>query len=168
MESAVWGLIGTIVGALASIGTTWISGQSASNLQKQASSLERMEKGRAFQRDTLVELQDALNDALRMMARTFFEDCESFKQSGNWDWGKSFLSEEVSEEVRLANRRMSILIERIADDQLRFELKEIMKMSVQVSFAKSHNEAEAICHLASTTAYNNVMAHLGNVLRSLY
>lgn len=165
MESAVWGLIGTVVGALASIGTTWMSARSASNLQKQSSSLERMERERAFQRETLVELQDALHDALRMTARVYLEDSASFKQSGNW--GKSLLSEEVNEGIRLASRRVSILIERIANDRLRSELKDAMKASGQMSLARSQAEAEAIFIRMNATA-NDVMERLGNVLRSLY
>jgi hypothetical protein len=165
MESAVWGLIGTIVGALASIVTTWISSRNDFILQKQASSLERMEKQRAFQRDTLLELQDALHDIARMSARLYFEDLASFKVSN--DWGKSYLSNEVNEGLVLANRRMSILIARVADNQLRSELKEIMKIITQASFAKSHAEAESANHLI-ITAFDNVMERLGNVLRSLY
>ena len=165
MESAVWGLIGTIVGALASIGTTWISARNASTLQKQSSSLERMERERAFQRETLVELQDALHDVFRMTARTYLEDSASFKQSGNW--GKSLLSEEVDEGIRLANRKVSILIERIANDLLRSELKDAMKVSGQMGLARSQAEAETVFVRMNATV-SDVMERLGNVLRSLY
>jgi len=165
MESAIWGLVGTIVGALASIGTTWIAAQSASKLQKHSSSHERAERERAFQRETLLELQDALHDGLRMMARAHLENGVSFKQSG--EWGKSLLSEEVNEGIRLANRKVSILIERVANDPLRSELKDIMKASGQVSLAKSQAEAEANFNRAIFAA-NDVMERLGNVLRSLY
>lgn len=165
MQSAIWGLIGTIVGALASIGTTWISGRNASNLQKQSSSLERMERERAFQRETLVALQDALHDALRMMARAYLEDNASYKQTGNW--GKSLLSEEVDEGLRLANRKVSILIGRVANDPLRSELKDVMKEVGQVCLARSPAEAEAIFGRVNSSAID-VMERSGNVLRSLY
>jgi hypothetical protein len=126
MESAVWGLIGTIVGALVSIIKTWISSRSAFNLQNQVSSLEQLEKDRSFQRDTLLELQDALHDVARMSARLYFEDVALYKKSN--EWGKSYSSNDVNEGLMLANRRMSILIARVADNQLRSELKEIMKI----------------------------------------
>ena len=91
MDAAVWGLLGTIVGTLASIGTTWISGRHAFSLQREAASDEYRERHRAFQRETLIQLQDVLHDSLRMMTRAYFEDTNSFKKSGEWE--RSFLSE---------------------------------------------------------------------------
>lgn len=165
MESVVWVLIGTIIGALASIATTWLSGRSASRLQQQSSAIEREERARAFQRETLIELQDALNDAVRLLTRAYLEDSASFKQSANW--GQSLLSEEVNEKMRLANRRVSILVERVADGTLRSKIKDIMRASTQVVSARSQKDAETNFQ-GVTSAVDDVMENLGTVLRSFY
>jgi hypothetical protein len=165
VESAIWGLVGTLVGTLASIGTTWISGRNASNLQNQSAKLGRLEKERSFQRETLIELQDALHDTLRMMGRAHLEETVSHKQSGRW--GSSLLSEEVNEGMRLSNRKVAILIERIADNQLRTELKALMKISNGVVGAGSQAEAETK-FVHTIAAYNSVSERLGDILRSLY
>jgi hypothetical protein len=165
VDAALWGLIGTIVGALASIGTTWISGRHAVSLQRQAASLDRLERARAFQRETLIELQDALHDALRMVTRAHLEDVAAFKKGEKW--GSSFLSAEVNEGVRLAARRVSILIERVANDALRSDLKKIAGATGQVCLANSEAEGQASLEHAYATG-NNVTQHIGSVLRSLY
>jgi hypothetical protein len=77
MESAIWGLIGTVVGALASIGTTWLTTISSSKLQKEKAQEDRLERANAFQRETLLELQEALHDTLRLVSRAYIQDCES-------------------------------------------------------------------------------------------
>lgn len=165
MDGAIWGLIGTAVGALASIGTTWVSGWHAANLQKQAASLDRVERARSFQRQNLLDLQEALNDALRMVTRGHLEDVDSFKEKGHW--GQSFLSEDVNEGVRATGRKASILIERVADDALRSDLKKVTAMSSQVLLAKSREEAEKN-FAAMVNSSTEATEHMGRVLRSLY
>ncbi|MFO1205916.1 MAG: hypothetical protein U1E63_09370 [Burkholderiales bacterium] len=164
MDAAVWGLLGTIVGALASIGTTWISGRHAFSLQRQAASEEQMERQRAFQRETLIQLQEAVNDHLRMMTRAHIEDTDAFKKSGNW--GRSLLSEEVNDGVRVTGRKVAILVQRIADDALRSSIKSLTTEIAQVIMAKSQVEADG----AFTRVYNSgdsAMEHIGTVLRKL-
>ena len=165
MDAAIWGLLGTIVGALASIGTTWISGRHAFSLQRQAASEEQTERHRAFQRETLIQLQEALHDSLRMMTRAHIEDTTSFKKSG--DWGRSCLSEEVNEGARVATRRVSILIQRVANDALRSDLKRVTDVMGHVLMAKSQSEADAALARAYQTG-DSVMEHIGTILRSLY
>jgi hypothetical protein len=165
MESAVWGLIGTIVGALASIGTTWLSGRHSLALQEQATSLDRVEQARAFQRQNLLELQDALHDALRLVGRAHFEDLASFSKGG--EWGRSLLSEEVDEGFRIAQRKVLILIERVADDDLRSRLKKTMQSTGNVMFAQ--NQPESVAALKAVSGMTqDTLEQIGRVLRALY
>lgn len=164
MDGAIWGLLGTIVGAAATLGVTWISGRQAFGLQRQAASYERLERHHAFQRDTLLQLQDALHDALRMMTRLHLEDVDSAKESGHW--GRSF-SDEASEGFRVTSRRLSMLIERVEDDALRSDLRRVASAMFQVVMASSQAEAEA----ALARTYDDgedVTERIGRVLRSLY
>lgn len=165
MEAAFWGLAGTVVGALASVTTTFVASRNAAALQKAAAILDRAEKQRSFQRETLLELQDALHDLMRLITQGYLEDSAAFRASGTW--GKALLSEEVNEGQRLARRRVLILIERVADDPLRNDLKGLNESLTKVSFGSSEFNAEALFNAASTQAMQ-VMEHIGKVLRALY
>lgn len=165
MDSVIWGFIGTLVGALASIGTTWISSISNSNLHKQASEQERKERERSFQRNTLLELQDALSDVLRMITQAHIEDVNAYRINGNW--GNNMISDEVNEGELAANRKASILIERVANDKLRTELKEIIILSSSVCRAISYNDAKNIFSKVNMNT-KVAMENLGAALRNLY
>jgi hypothetical protein len=165
MESVVWGLIGTLVGALTSIGTTWISSRNASSLQNSAAQLEREERHRSFQRDTCVELQDALHGLLRMSARAQLEDKKAFVQGGAW--GKQQLSDEVNEGESLAIRRVVILKERISDDALRSDITNLLEKLGRLTLANSPHEAENLEGQIISDGIA-VMEHIGKVLRGQY
>ena len=165
MEAAVWGFIGTIVGALASLGTTLLSTRQASSLQASASSFDRAQKHRAFQRDTLLALQDALHDLMRLVARGHLEDREAFCETGVW--GKEPLTPEVNEGQRLARRQFLILVERVANDALRADLKRVNESLGHVSFRCTEIDADAIFNAASEQA-TPALEQIGNVLRAQY
>lgn len=165
MDSAVWGLIGTLVGALASIGTTFLTTRNAHRLQANAKENEHIERANAFQRQTLIDLQEALHDALRLTTQGHMQDCEAHK--GGMGWGKNMLDEPVNEDFRLAQRRVAILIERISEDGLRARIKGLMSLTVSVLLAQSEAEARSNmmqCYSAAT----EVMESVGTVLRRHY
>lgn len=165
MEAAVWGLIGTVVGALTSIGTSWLSISSTSKIQEEKVKAERVERANAFQRETLLELQDSVHDHLRLTHRAYIEDCRS--QRAGTDWGKAMLGEELSESLGVSSRKMSILIERVANDSVRSEVKALLGIANQAMLATSQAEAEA--HLAiCTNRAQQVLQSMGSVLREHY
>ena len=165
MDSAIWGLAGTIVGALASIGTTWLASRNAFTLQNERDRVERAERANAFQRQTLLDLQDAIHDALRLVHSAHFEDLKA--HSVNKEWGRSMLSEEVNEGFRVAHRRVSILVERVADDGLRTEVRRLMNATANVPFSGSEEASrENLKH--ATSEATRVLERVGAVLRSHY
>jgi hypothetical protein len=93
VDAALWGFLGALVGAGTSIATTWVSNRHEATRQRQADSLERVERARAFQRDNLLELQDTLQNAMRFCGRMLHEDQMAFKRGGKW--GKALLGDEV-------------------------------------------------------------------------
>lgn len=165
MEAAIWGFIGTMVGALASLGTTLVSTRNAFSLQSLTSSLDRAEKHREFQRSTLVELQDAIHDLLRIVTRGLLEDQAAFRKTGTW--GENLLSDEVNDGQRLARRRVVILMERVADDALRADVKRLNEALTHASFNSTEADSELLIHAASNQALQ-VMEHIGTVLRAQY
>jgi len=165
MEAALWGLLGTIAGASTSIATTLISSRYAARLQSSAVTLERLEKSRSFQRDTLIELQDAMHDEVRAVSLVYQADEAAFRNSG--EWGSQLLGEELNTRVHLAGRRTNLLAERVADDELRDHVKTLRGLMTSVLMARERATAE-MAFRRSMDEGTAVMEHIGKVLRSLY
>ena len=165
MEAAAWGLFGTLVGAASSIGTAWLSHHNTYKIQNAKQADERAERANEFQRETLLELQEAIHDTLRLCSRAHFEDVENFRRTG--EWGREKLSEEVNEGIRLSRRRVAILVERISDDSLRSDVKSLMQLSTQEALSRSEREAE-IAQQRLFSQVGPVLENLGTVLRSHY
>ena len=161
----MWGLLGTVIGAAASIATAWLAARSSHDLERAKSREERSEQARAFQRQTLLELQEAVHDVLRLVIRCYHED--HLAHRAGQDWSKIVLSEEVSVGVRLALRRVFILVERVADDDLRVSVKHLTGTAERVLMA--HSEKEARSHLDKITQdYEPLNEEIGTVLRRYY
>lgn len=165
MEAALWGLLGTVAGASASIATTVIASRNAVSLQSAAAALEREEKAREFQRDTLIELQDAVHDELRAVALVFMADEAAYRETRTW--GRKLLGEELNNRVHLAGRRTLLLCERVANDDLRRHLKSLRDLLTEVQMARDAAIAQN-AHMDAMKMGTSVMEHIGVVLRSLY
>lgn len=165
MNAAAWGVIGAIVGALASIITTWLTNRHTAALQRQQTSDERKERHRDFQRETLIALQDAMHEYLRMITSAYFEDLKAFARGA--DWGRTQISEEISDGCMLTARRAVILIERIENDELRSKLKTLHKSLSELAMIYSKDEAEAKLAQATKQALQ-VFEDMGTELRRQY
>jgi len=169
MDAAAWGFVGALAGAIvgagASVTTTVVTARSSADLQAQADVLERTERARAFQRDNLLAVQDALQDVARVAGRVHHEDLTAHRAGA--DWGKTLLSSELDEAALVANRRLTALVERIQDDSLREEIRATHSEFTWIAMARSQSDAEA--HMAAGgEMFLAAMGHLGQVLRGLY
>jgi hypothetical protein len=165
VDSAVWGLIGTLVGAATSVGTTWLASRSSYYLQSTAKELERIERANAFQRQNLLDIQEALHDALRLTTQAHMEDLRAHKDGAVW--GRTMLGEPVNEGFRHAARRVAILTDRISDDILRAKVKALMSLASDVLFSRSEIDSTSRlqqCYAAGSETLESV----GTALRSYY
>ncbi|MGL6006381.1 hypothetical protein [Aeromonas sobria] len=169
MDASTWGFIGaitgTLVGASASIITTIITSNNAVHLQQETDIQERMERARSFQRETLLTIQEILNDALRLMIQAHMEHLDA--NGKGISWGEYYLPDDIDENYRITNRKLAILNERIADDLLRNELNELRDNITRVSFAGSYHEARALINSAHSDA-DTFLKHVGKILRDQY
>jgi hypothetical protein len=158
MDSALWGFIGTlvgvIVGAAASIGTTIISARNAKDLQSQSDALLRVERSRDFQRTNLLALQAHMEDT-----RAFQADPNPAK--------RPMLSDALDEEISKAARKLAILIERVSNDELREQLKKMRVPVFAMLDARTRTESEAYLHTAMVS-YEKAAEAMGAGLRSYY
>lgn len=170
MEPAVWGFLGTllgaVVGAFASIVTIVVTARNARALQADADASERVERARAFQRDNLLVLQEALAVEMRLVARGHLEDLASYRE-GKLFPGQARLSEDLDYELLEAARRVAALTERVANNGLRSTIKSLRREMTGVLLARDATESEARMRDISSH-YHAVIEQLGTVLRETY
>lgn len=169
-SSAVWGMIGVLAGALigasASIIATFITGWNSRKLQDDADALTRAQNFREFQKDNLLELQEVLSTAIRLINRAHLEDTKLFNIKSS-EKHIPLLSEQLDQEILNSNRRMMILVERISDASLRQNINILRDNMVDVLFAKTEEQSKLAIQNASVK-FINVMGELGSILRSNY
>lgn len=169
MDSAVWGMIGTlagaVVGAAASIGATWRASAVSYRMHNDKQQEERREKAKEFQRATLLDLQDALYDAVRMCGRAYFADFVAYRSGG--EWGKGRLSEDLSAGLLASSRRVSILIERVENTELRSEVKSLTAQMSALTMQTEKEEADCL-KIEIAQKFDVLVERIGTVLRSYY
>jgi len=165
LEPAIWGLIGTLVGAFASIATTYIQSRHSEALRNVVTKEERDERRRAFQRETLIELQDVLHDLCRMVIRGHLEDNAHYRKTGAW--GQNLLSDEVNEGQRVLRGRAMLLTGRVSNEELRRSIRASLETLVSLSMARSYDEANR-WHIQMNNESPGVLEAIGHELRSLY
>lgn len=140
VNDAIWGLVGTAVGALASLGGTWLSGAHALKGQREAKREERAEAAKALQRDTLLAMQVALNDWLRQHMLADLEDETFYRTHGR---SNPQLSQKLNADLHEANRMFSMLVERVTDDRLREALKDVAQAGAKHLLSPSPKDGGA-------------------------
>lgn len=163
METAVWGLFGTVVGALTSMATTYIQSRSAESLRAAAVREERNELRRAFQRATLVELQDVLHVLCRAPVQVHLEDLSAFRRTSVL--GRNRVSDDVNEGERVLRRRAILLSSRVSSDDLRASITSGLQTLTAFSMARVEEEA-ARWHAAMNSELPAALENIGNELRS--
>lgn len=170
MDAATWGFIGTLVGAvvgsLASILTTLIAGANTRKLQSHADALLRLERSREFQRSNLLELQEALSRNMRLAARAHFEELD-YRRKNSESKTRPLLREDLDQELSESYRRLSILVERLADNQLRNSIKNLRRDIWRVISAKTSDYDDTSFDVI-VTEFEKITEEVGTILRSYY
>jgi len=169
VDAASWGFVGTLlgafVGATSSIAATAISSRNAFRLQQSTKEYERAELARAFQRETLLSVQEAVQDLMRSVAKVHLADEAAFRETKQW--GVNQLPDDLAENYRILSQRAHALAVRIADDSLREKIQEVRAKAGCITSAKSYTDATEQ-FTALTFEYTRTMEHLGSVLRTTY
>lgn len=165
MESAIWGLIGTAIGAAASLLTTFITNRHSEVMSVKARSEERLQRFRDFQRETLLELQTALNEVARTTFLVHLEDTKSYVSSQEWGTGQ--VPPKLDEECLVARTRVMIFAERVADEAVRKTVKALME---EVGlFISTQSKLEADSSLNKIISLSRASIEMaGKTLRDLY
>jgi hypothetical protein len=116
-----------------------------------------------FQRQTLLELQEAIARYGRLVGQLHHHDTMAFKQTG--DWAKTRLGADLDEDFRSAQVQLRLLAERVRDDELRPLVYGFSNRGVLVGMATSQGQATERMDdwMASMIKLQD---RLGSVLRS--
>ncbi|MGE6780038.1 hypothetical protein ACQKFL_20565 [Vreelandella titanicae] len=170
MEPVTWGFIGTIVGtvagASASILTTVIAERNRRSIRRDEATYAREERAREFQCKNLLKVQDVLSSTMRLVAKAHLEDMQHYSNRQT-ESDPAMLSGDLDNEIRLSNKKLSILSERIADDLLRENIKLLRAKMTAVLVAKNPAESEGALEILSY-AFDESMAKIGIVLRNTF
>jgi len=158
-DAALWGLIGTCVGAAASIGTTALTTWGAYRQHSKAAQQARQLQAAAFQRETLLEVQESIHDLMRMTNKWYLDRVALGENASP--------PEQDDENLRVVQRRLAILNERIADDELRNAVRDLRwnLNSVAMGSVEAHVSAAMAGSVQQFSVVNEL---LGAVLRGLY
>jgi hypothetical protein len=169
MNSAIWAFIGTFIGAIlvtvSSVITTLISTRNSTKNHTILEKYKRDELFREFQRNNYLELQDILSKTLRLVSLFFLEDIKNHKITGEWQ--KSLFDNELDTNLMISFRDLSILSERVQNDNLRAKLKQVIMKMGKVSKTESLFESNKIM-IELNDDFGNIMNDLGIELRKSY
>ena len=169
MEPATWGfvgtLLGTIVGASASIFATYLNGKNSINIQKSTEKFKREEIFREFQRDNLLDLQEKLTHSMRLVSKAHLEDLKDYNNTR--EWNLSSLSTDLDKEMGNSFRQISIKTERIDNNELRNEIKQLRKKMTECLIANTYESRQGKL-LSLMNAFDLLMPKLGEILREYY
>ena len=156
-------IIGTIVGASASILTTIISNKNSLKIQSQIEKHNSKQIFKEFQKLNFLEVQERMSKQLRLLGKIYIEDSKNFKKTNNWR-GTS-LESMLDNDLANSFREFTILIERVDDSQIRKELKAFNELMGSSLFSKSKIENETKLNKLRKD-YTHLMDKIGIALRS--
>nr|WP_321228568.1 hypothetical protein [uncultured Psychroserpens sp.] len=169
MEPATWGfigtIVGTIVGASASLFATYLNGKNSLNIQKGTEKFKREEIAREFQRDNLLKLQDEFASGMRLIGKAHIESFRYHKKHNDW---KGFrFSDEIDSSLTSMYQSLMKLTERVRNDKLRQSIIDIRKdmSNMRVYETEAEND-QYIGKLAEK--YELLMEEIGIELRNNY
>ena len=169
MEPATWGFIGTIlgtiVGASASIIATYLNGKNSLNIQKGTEKFKRDEVAREFQRDNLLKLQDEIVAGVRTVGRAHIESVNYYKKHNEW---KGFrVSDEVTSALESMYQSLSKLTERVSNDKLRESIIDLKKSMGNLEAHETDAENDQYVKNLRDK-YELIMTEIGTELRNNY
>lgn len=93
------------------------------------------QRNQEFQRQTLIDAQDAASKLLRATGKAHYEDVVQFRKSGKWK--ENLLSNETDQELFSQNAGLSVLSSRLNDEKIRELAGQLRTLCVDAQMAAS-------------------------------
>lgn len=122
------------------------------------------ERRNDFQRQTLLDLQEATMQSMRATASINHEDVMAFRKTGKW--GRQLVGDELSEAHRLANARVTILRVRVRDQAVRDLVRDLQANGTSLVMCGSEPESTRLLGTLFGV-FDNLNGRIGELLRSI-
>jgi hypothetical protein len=126
--------------------------------------LQLLERRTTFQRQNLLDLQEALLQLARTTGQMQIYDIKAYRNTGTWQ--KNLYPPELDEANRVANTRTSMLGVRVRDNAVRDLLEQFKSCSAGVIMSRSAEESDRSSKNV-VAVLEKLQQRIGEVLRTL-
>ena len=168
-ETAGWfPVVTTLAGFIAGALTEWFRDWHATRREHQARKAKRtddlFDRQVEFQRQTLLDLQEAIAQLGRATGAIHHQDDMAFRRTGRWE--RRPVGEDLSEEHRKAVIRTSMLCVRARDDEVRKLVDQLRTECTHALMAGGPEEAGQVM-ASAMKVFERANDRIGAVLRQL-
>lgn len=157
-----------LAGSVLAIGSGWVSDRRSAARDREKREAEYRERliGRRdeFQRETLLQLQDAAMRLLRATGAALHADTMAFRSTGRWQRQK--LGEDQSEGHRLAVQETLVLATRVRDEQVR-ELADALRIRCSDTLFSESELTGQQAMLAAAATHGELTQRIGELVRQI-
>jgi hypothetical protein len=148
--------------------TDWLEHRRNTRREREAREAVRrdqlFERRTSFQRQTLLDLQEASMQLARSVGAIHHQDKMAYRSTGKWS--KQLLGDELSEGNRLAQARTGLLGARVRDDTIRELIDKLKTYSAEVINSPTPEDSER-AESSMTVVFDELNQRIGEVLRKL-
>jgi hypothetical protein len=154
----VWlAILGTFLGYAVAFGSEYLRGRQTltreREARKDARQAAREDARDAFERETLLQLQDAVGALMRNTARVQIEDEKEYRRTGKW--GRLMLPEDLGGEPTIQlSRDVQRLRVRLLDDRLRAFVEQWSSLAAAATVGAMREEPDAEARARSVAAWS--------------
>jgi hypothetical protein len=150
------------VSVLLGFATSWLSAryQNTATVKRDQLAERRAE----FQRQTLIELQDAVFDLMRATGAMHHQDEMAFRKTGQWQ--KQFLGDELDQKALMSNRRTSMFKVRVRDGSLRDMVGKLSNLCAQVAISIDRDHSNGAM-MEAGELFEKVQERIGELIRTI-
>jgi hypothetical protein len=168
MPNGLFPVLTLLLGYATKSVSEWIQHRRISHRDREAREAARRdhlsERRDSFQRQTLLDLQEAIMQLIRMAGAMHHRDIMAYRQTGKWQ--KQLFDDELSEGSRLAVAQTSMLSVRVRDDSIRAMVDQVKHHAGNAGMCAT--EQESVVALSSMgSAFVTLNQRIGEVLRKL-
>lgn len=168
ISSGVAALIGSAIGALASILTTRINVKGNTKAQLELELLKKDYELKEMQRNVLINLHDLINEVVEISIKIINENSISLKKNKEFVKFDFYNPKGLSKEFVSVGARFYNLVHRIQNDDLRKKLIDFDKKLTKIVMAKNYEELNINFKKIKPVEIQSLNEQIGEEIRKTY
>jgi hypothetical protein len=161
-------IITLLIGYATKAVSDWLDFRRLSEREREAREESRrdrlFERHNTFQRQTLLDLQEALMQLTRSSAAINHQDVMAYRKTGKWQ--KQLLGDDLSEGNRVVIARVSMLSVRVRDKALRDLVRDLKDDCAKLGLCESEAESRSVMK-GVLELFAIVNEQIGQILRDI-